>query len=102
MFELIRKLLAQSEVSRFQITFYEHSVYEFSLQRIVLICTSYSLNELHSSYNEQLTFVRICFFANAEKYIHNTWGGEEKQTPPTLVPSLSAPLVVVMRNQMCS
>jgi hypothetical protein len=84
--ELIRKLLAQSEVSYFQNIFYEHSVYEFSLQRSVLICTSYSLNELHSRYNEHLTFVRCIFFFFCEGgEIHTQhlgrWG--ETDTPPT-------------------
>jgi hypothetical protein len=37
--------------------FYKRSIYEFSLQRSVLICTYFSLNELRR-YNKQLTVVR--------------------------------------------
>jgi hypothetical protein len=39
-----------------------------------------------------------------KKYIHNMWGGEEKQTSPPMcishLPSLSASLVVI-QNQLC-
>jgi hypothetical protein len=42
--------------------FYKRSISEFLLQRSLFICACFSLNELLSRYDEQLTFVRVFFF----------------------------------------
>jgi hypothetical protein len=45
-------------------SFYEHSIYEFSLQWSTLISTYFALNELHFHYNKQLTFADILAHTN--------------------------------------
>lgn len=61
--------------------FYERFIYELSLERSVLICTHFSLNELHFRYNEQLTVVRQAIFpckvAVISLSIHEFWPYEQ-------------------------
>jgi hypothetical protein len=57
-------------------SFYEHSLYEFSLDRC------------HFHYNKQLIFIRN-FYAKAGKYIPNRWGEADFPTHVYLPPSQS-------------
>jgi hypothetical protein len=60
-------------------SFYKHSIYEYLLQQNMLICTYFSLNELHFHYNKQLIVLRSFLFVNAEKWTYNAWGGGDLQ-----------------------
>jgi hypothetical protein len=56
-FEAYIKRFMNTRVTRFG----ENSIYEFSIQRSLLICTYFSINEVHFLYVEQLisaTFTR--------------------------------------------
>jgi hypothetical protein len=47
------------------------SFYEFAQHRCMLICFPH--NDLNFRYNDN-SFLESLFFANREKFIHNTWG----------------------------
>lgn len=84
---------------------YEHSIYIFSLQWRMLICTCFSLNKFNFWYNEQFMsmFVRS-FFGKVQKYAHNRWGEADIPAHVHFPPSQSVhtPHCGIMWNQLHS
>jgi hypothetical protein len=79
--------------------------YKFLLQQSMLICTYFSLNELHFRYDEWVMLARsLCVRVSWQRNTYTTHG--EKQTTPhtciSQLSSLSACLVVNIQSLLCS